>query len=97
MARFRLDLQRPPPAGHQLANQEEAEAGREGAAEAAAERRAGGRALGTLEAPTTPTGPPAKRAAVATWREYAVAEGMDPDEAEAATKDELIERYGGEG
>lgn len=44
-----------------------------------------------------PSGAPARSASKAAWRDYAVARGMDPDEAESATRADLIERYGGEG
>lgn len=37
---------------------------------------------------------PAKSAAKADWVEYAEAQGMDRDEAEALTKDDLIARFG---
>lgn len=40
---------------------------------------------------------PARSASKADWVAFAVAQGSDPDEAEAATKAELVERYGGEG
>ncbi|MFP8960031.1 hypothetical protein ACLIYP_05580 [Streptomyces nanhaiensis] len=40
---------------------------------------------------------PAKSATKGDWVAYAVASGADRETAEAATKDELIERYGGEG
>lgn len=38
---------------------------------------------------------PTKSATKGEWVEYAVASGMDREEAEATTKDALIERYGG--
>lgn len=40
-------------------------------------------------------GPPAKSAGKPTWVAYAVAQGADEAEADAATKDDLIDRYGG--
>lgn len=58
-----------------------ADAGREGAAEVAA-----------AEADDAP---PAKSANKPEWVAYAVSQGMDPAEAEAAKKDDLVERYGG--
>ncbi|MFB7029669.1 MULTISPECIES: hypothetical protein [unclassified Streptomyces] len=48
-------------------------------------------------APEDPAERPAKSAVKAAWVDYAVAQGADPDEAEAATKDDLIEAYGGDG
>lgn len=39
---------------------------------------------------------PAKSASKAEWAEYATSQGMDPDEAEAATKADLIATYGKE-
>lgn len=66
-----------------------ADAGRD--PEAIAERVADrGVVIGATERPT-------KSAKVDAWRDFAVTQGMDPDEAGAATKAELIERYGGEG
>lgn len=38
---------------------------------------------------------PARSARVADWRDFAVAQGMTREDADAATKDELVERYGG--
>ncbi|MFH8646095.1 hypothetical protein ACH4B4_17175 [Streptomyces tendae] len=38
---------------------------------------------------------PARSASKAEWLAYAVAQGADEDEAEDATKDQLIEQYGG--
>lgn len=43
---------------------------------------------------SSPDGSPAKSAPKAEWVEYAVAQGADRDEAEAATKADLVERYG---
>ena len=40
---------------------------------------------------------PARNASQAEWSAYAIRQGMDPDEAAAATRKDLIERYGGEG
>lgn len=40
-------------------------------------------------------GPPAKSANKADWVEYAVSQGADRDEAEKATKDDLVAQYGG--
>lgn len=40
-------------------------------------------------------GPPAKSASKAEWVDYAVAQGADRAEAEAATKDDLVATYGG--
>jgi hypothetical protein len=37
---------------------------------------------------------PAKGAVKAEWVEHAVASGVDRDEAEALTKDQLVERFG---
>ena len=39
---------------------------------------------------------PAKSATMADWAQYAVAQGMDPAEAEAATKADLTAEYGKE-
>jgi hypothetical protein len=41
--------------------------------------------------------PPSRRASKAEWVEYAVQMGTPRDEAEAATRDELAERYSGGG
>jgi len=41
-----------------------------------------------------PTERPAKSAPKSAWVDYAVARGMDRDEAESSTKDALIERFG---
>jgi hypothetical protein len=51
-------------------------------------------------APSEDDGPaalerPARSASKAEWVAYAVAQGAEQDDAEAATKDQLIERYGG--
>lgn len=40
---------------------------------------------------------PAKSASQKAWAAYAVSQGMDPGEADGATRASLIERYGGEG
>jgi hypothetical protein len=40
-------------------------------------------------------GPPAKTAPKADWVTFAVSKGADADEAEALTKQELVELYGG--
>lgn len=40
-------------------------------------------------------GPPAKTAPKADWVAFAVTKGADADEAEALTKQELVELYGG--
>lgn len=40
-------------------------------------------------------GPPAASASKAAWVDHAVAQGADRDEAEALTKDALVEAYGG--
>lgn len=45
----------------------------------------------------TDSGPPAKSANKPEWVAYAITRGADPDEAGSATKDELIDTYGGEG
>lgn len=42
----------------------------------------------------TPPQKPAKAAKEATWREYAIAMGHDPDEAAEATRADLIAQYG---
>lgn len=39
--------------------------------------------------------PPTKAAKIADWRDFAVAQGMAPEEAATLTKDQLLERYGG--
>lgn len=44
-----------------------------------------------------PTEMPAKSASQKAWAAWAVSQGADVAEAEAATRKELIERYGGEG
>lgn len=41
--------------------------------------------------------PPAKSASKATWVDYAVTQGMPREDAEAATRDELAERYSRKG
>jgi hypothetical protein len=38
---------------------------------------------------------PARSASKAEWIAYAVAQGAEQDDAEAATKEQLIEQYGG--
>lgn len=37
---------------------------------------------------------PAKNANTGAWRDYAIAQGMDPDEASEATRADLVERFG---
>jgi hypothetical protein len=37
---------------------------------------------------------PARNATTDAWVHYAVSKGADPDDAEALTRDELIDRYG---
>lgn len=44
--------------------------------------------------PDGPGGVPAKSANKGEWVDYAVSQGADPAEAEAATKDDLIAKYG---
>lgn len=46
------------------------------------------------EVPEGPT-PPAKSASKADWVAYAVSQGLSPENADGATKDELIDRFGG--
>lgn len=46
--------------------------------------------------PPAPAGPPAKSAAKAEWVSWAVAQGADEAEAEASTKTDLIDAYGGD-
>jgi hypothetical protein len=46
------------------------------------------------ETASLPTQRPALNASKATWVGWAVANGMTPDDAEAATKDDLIEKFG---
>lgn len=58
------------------------EAREPGSTDAAAAERAAGDA-------------PAQRAKVGEWRDYAVSRGMTREEADAATKDQLLERFGG--
>ncbi|WP_010541897.1 hypothetical protein [Dietzia alimentaria] len=41
-----------------------------------------------------PVAKPAKTAPVAKWREYAVGQGMEPDEADAAERADLIAQFG---
>ncbi|MFE5912084.1 hypothetical protein ACFQ6B_23785 [Streptomyces wedmorensis] len=50
--------------------------------------------VGPTEAPEA-TEPPVKSAAKAEWVAYAVIQGAEEAEAEAATKDDLIRTYGG--
>jgi len=45
--------------------------------------------------PSTPTTPPAASAAKAAWVGWAVACGANPEDAEAMTKTDLVERYAG--
>jgi len=49
---------------------------------------------GGSDIPTLPTERPAINAPKAQWVGWAVAQGMTPDDAEAATKQDLIEKYG---
>lgn len=49
-----------------------------------------------LDAPERPERP-AKSANKPEWVAYAISQGADPDEAGAATKDQLVEIYGGDG
>ena len=66
------------------------------AAEAAAERRAG-LEPGTLAGEHDDDGRPARNASRDAWAAWAVERhGMDAEEAELATRGELIERFGGE-
>lgn len=61
---------------------------------------AGGGGEGSPEAPAPEPASdeaPAKSANKPEWVAYAISQGADPDEAEAATKDQLVEIYGGEG
>lgn len=44
--------------------------------------------------PKAPDGPPAKSALKPAWVAWAVVQGMDPEEAERASKDDLIAAYG---
>lgn len=46
------------------------------------------------EVPDLPTERPALNATKAKWVGWAVRNGMTPDDAEAATKDDLIEKFG---
>ncbi|KJL37052.1 hypothetical protein RR49_01164 [Microbacterium ginsengisoli] len=48
----------------------------------------------TTQVASTPTERPPLNANKATWVGWAVANGMKPDDAEAATKDDLIEKFG---
>jgi hypothetical protein len=51
----------------------------------------------TIDDPTDPApAAPNKSATKAEWVAYAVSVGADADEAEAATRDDLIETYGGD-
>ncbi|WP_329622925.1 hypothetical protein OG357_22950 [Streptomyces sp. NBC_01255] len=61
----------------------------------AADPESGWRAV--AEKSPAPVGPPAKTAVKAEWVAYAVAQGAEQAEAEAATKDDLITTYGGDG
>jgi hypothetical protein len=47
--------------------------------------------------PEAEAGPPAQADNKATWIDWAVSQGADPDEAEALTKAELVEFYGDKG
>lgn len=49
---------------------------------------------GSDDAPALPTERPALNASKATWVGWAVHEGMKPDDAEALTKTDLIEKFG---
>lgn len=40
-----------------------------------------------------PVGPPKSSAGVDTWRRHAVSQGMDPDEADAMSKADLVKLY----
>ncbi|PJN24058.1 hypothetical protein [Kitasatospora sp. CB02891] len=55
---------------------------------------ADGRPLAGDPAPDLPDKPPAQGAPKAAWIDWATAQGADPDEAEAMTKGDLIEKYG---
>lgn len=48
------------------------------------------------DVPAPPSEAPARSAAKAEWVGWAVASGADPDDAEAMTKSDLIELYGGD-
>ncbi|MEV8623405.1 hypothetical protein [Streptomyces sp. NPDC051079] len=48
------------------------------------------------EEPPALAGPPAKSAAKGDWVTWAVAQGADETEAEASTKTDLIDAYGGD-
>ena len=41
--------------------------------------------------------PPARNASTAIWVAYAISAGMDPDEAEATSRDDLADRYSPKG
>lgn len=60
----------------------------------AADPASGWRAV--ADVPPAPAGPPAKAAAKAEWVAWAVAQGADEAEADASTKTDLIEAYGGD-
>lgn len=51
-------------------------------------------AAGEADVPDGPGPIPAKSADKPTWVAYAVSQGMSEDDANAATKDQLIEQYG---
>lgn len=46
------------------------------------------------ERAATANTPPSSRDKVEAWRDFAVAQGADPEEAAALTKDQLVERFG---
>ncbi len=48
-----------------------------------------------IDEPTGTTTAPSKTATKAEWAQYAKAQGMDPAAADAATRKELIDQYGG--
>jgi hypothetical protein len=47
------------------------------------------------KAADTGDGPPAKSANKPEWEAYAVSQGMSEEDAHAATKDDLVEKFGG--
>lgn len=49
----------------------------------------------TPEPDSDVTGPPKKSASKADWVEFAVAQGADREAAEAMTKDDLVDQFGG--
>lgn len=60
----------------------------------AADPASGWRAV--VDEPPAPAGQPTKSAAKAEWVAWAVAQGADLAEAEASTKTDLIDAYGGD-